>query len=78
MSPICLLKSRGRSVNGTGQSFTATVGPSRVVRGRRANKRRTAKIRPKAVGGGIFGRFSNFDQCRPEVADDVISSVAVD
>ena len=38
----------------------------------------TTKIRPKAVGGAIFGRFSNFDKCRSEVAGDVISGVAVD
>ena len=31
------------------------------------------EIRPKAVGGGIFGRFSNFDKCRPEATSDVIS-----
>ena len=37
------------------------------------------KIRPKAVRGGIFGRFfSNSDKCRPEVAGDVISGVVVD
>ena len=41
-------------------------------------KRRTTKIRRKAVGGGIFGRFANFDKCRPEVAGDLISDVAVD
>ena len=32
----------------------------------------------KAIGGGIFGGFSNFEKCRPEVADDVVSDVAVD
>ena len=41
-------------------------------------KRRTTKIRHKTVGGGIFCCFENFDKCRPEVADDVISSVPVD
>ena len=40
-------------------------------------KRHDTKIRPKAVGGGIFGRFSNFDLYRTEVADDVITGVAV-
>ena len=35
------------------------------------------EIRPKAVGGSIFGRFLNFDKCRPEVASDVISGVAL-
>ena len=35
------------------------------------------EIRHKAVGGGIFCRFSNFDECRPELArGDVISDVA--
>ena len=36
-------------------------------------KRRNTQIRPKAVGGGIFGHFSNVDECRLEVAGDVIS-----
>ena len=40
-------------------------------------KHRAAKILPKAIVGGIFGRFSNFDKCRPEVVDDVIPGVAV-
>ena len=41
-------------------------------------KGRTTKIRPKVVGGGIFCRFSNFDNWRSEVAGDVISGVTVD
>ena len=41
-------------------------------------KRRATNLRPKAVAGGIFGRFANFDKYRPEVAGDVISGVAVD
>ena len=37
------------------------------------------KIQPKAVAGGIFGRFfSNFDNCRLQAAGDVISDVAVE
>ena len=39
--------------------------------------KRSAKIRPKAVGRGIFVNFSNFDKRRQEVADDVISGLAV-
>ena len=39
---------------------------------------RSGKIEPKAVQCGIFGRFSNFDNCRPEVAGDVISGAALD
>ena len=39
----------------------------------------SGEIRPKAVRGGIFSCFSNFDKCRPEVvAGDVISGVSVD
>ena len=41
-------------------------------------KRRATKIRPIVAGGGIFGRFSNFDKCRSEVAGDIISGMAVD
>ena len=40
-------------------------------------KRRATKIRLKAVGSGIIGRFPNIDKCRSEVAGDVISGVAV-
>ena len=32
----------------------------------------------KAIGCGIFGRFSNFDKCQPEAAGDVISGMALD
>ena len=38
----------------------------------------SGEIRPKAVGGGIFGRFSNFDKCRLEVAGDVIPGEVVE
>ena len=43
-------------------------------------KRRATKMRPNAIVGGIFGRFSNLDKCRSEVAGDVtvISGVTVD
>ena len=41
-------------------------------------KRSAAKIHPKGVAGGIFCCFfSNIDKCRPEVAGDVRSGVAV-
>ena len=36
------------------------------------------KIRPKAVAGSIFGRFSNLEKCRPEVDGGVTSGVSVD
>ena len=38
---------------------------------------RSGEIKPKADGCDIFGRFSNFDYCRSEVASDVISSMFV-
>ena len=41
-------------------------------------KRRATKIRRKAVGGVIFGRFSSFDACQPNAAGDVISGAAVE
>ena len=41
-------------------------------------KRCATQILPKAVKGGISAGFSNSDQCRSEVADDVISGVALD
>ena len=39
---------------------------------------RSREIPPEAIGGGIFNRFLNFDNCQPEVASDVISNVVVD
>ena len=41
-------------------------------------KRSDTKIRPKAVGSGIFSRVANFDKSRLKEAGDVISDVAVD
>ena len=41
-------------------------------------KRRATQIRPKAVGGGIFGSFSNFGKCRSEEAGKVISGLAAE
>ena len=35
-------------------------------------------VRPKAVGCGIFGWFSNVHKCRPQAAGDVISGLALD
>ena len=39
---------------------------------------RSGEILPKAVGCGIFDRFSNCDKCRPEEAADVIFGIALD
>ena len=38
----------------------------------------SGEVRPKAAGGSIFGRFSNFDQGRLEVAGDVMYIVATE
>ena len=39
-------------------------------------KHLATKIRSTAAGIGIFGRFSNFDKCRSEVARDVMAALA--
>ena len=41
-------------------------------------KHRATKIRPKAVGSGIFGPCSNVYNFRPEACSDVISSEVVE
>ena len=35
-------------------------------------------VGPKAIEGGIFGRFSKFHMCRLEVAGDVMAGAVVD
>ena len=40
-------------------------------------KRRATKIQPKAIGGPIFGRFSNFDKCRPGVGGDIVPGLSM-
>ena len=41
-------------------------------------KRRATKLRPKTLGGGIFSPFSNVDNFRPEIFEDVQSGVVVE
>ena len=41
-------------------------------------KCRSAKIGLKAIRGDIFVHFSNFDICWREVADDALTSMAVE
>ena len=41
-------------------------------------KYRATKILIEGVRGSIFGHFSIFDKCQPEVAGDVIPGVAID
>ena len=50
--------------------------PDKCVEFRDLCLNRYGEIQPKAVRCGIFVHFSNFDKCRPEVAGDVIFSVA--
>ena len=52
--------------------------PDRWVKFRDPRLNHSGEIRPKAVGCCIFSRFSNFYKCRPEVAGDVISGVALE
>ena len=52
--------------------------PDKCVKFRDPHLNRSGEIQMKAVGCDIFGRFSNFDKSRPEVAGDVISDVAVE
>ena len=39
---------------------------------------RSRQIPPEAIGGGIFDRFINFNNCQPEVSSDVMSGVVVE
>ena len=48
------------------------------VRVRHPRLNRSPEITLEAVGGVIFGRFSNVDNFRPKVVWDVISGVVVE
>ena len=58
--------------------FVRLTVPSECVKFRDPRSNRSGEIRPNAVRCGIFSHFANFDKCRPEVAGDVTSSVALD
>ena len=60
----------------SGRIVRSTVPDERVKR-RDPGLNPSGEIRPKAVGCGIFGRLSNFDKCRPEVAGDFKFGVAL-
>ena len=60
--------SRSQQFYGKTQEAHQLDGPGKTTR---------HKIRPKAIGGSIFGRFSDFDKCRLEVAGDAISNTTV-
>ena len=52
--------------------------PSKCVTFRDYRANRSGEIRKKVGGGGgFFGRFSNFDNSRPELAGNIISGAAV-
>ena len=51
--------------------------PDKRVKYRNPPLNRSREIRPKAVECGVFGRFSIFDKCRPEVPGDVISDMSM-
>ena len=57
--------------------FVGPIVPDKCVKFRVPLFNRSGEIQPKTVRCGIFGRFSNFDNCRPEVAGNVISGAAL-
>ena len=57
--------------------FLGLTVPQNDVKFRDSRLNRSEEIWPKDVGCSIFGRFSNFDKCRPEVAGDGKSGVAL-
>ena len=60
------------------RQFCGVNCPDKRVKFRDPSLNRSGEIRPKVEACGIFGRFSNFDKCRPAAADEVISGVALD
>ena len=70
----CILQPTGSSEVISGRLIGLTV-PDKCVKFRDPRLNGSREIRPKAVGCGIFGRFSNFSKCLPAVAGDVIFGV---
>ena len=56
----------------TAGSFMEPIVPDKFVQFRDPRLNSSGEMQPKAVGCGIFGRFSNFDNWRPEVTCDVM------
>ena len=50
------------------RTFLGLTVADKFVKLRDARFNLSREIRPKAAGCGIFGRFSNIDKCRPELA----------
>ena len=53
--------------------FVRPAIPDMSVKFRDPRLNRSPEIRPEAIGGGIFDRFSTLRKCRPEAAGDVMS-----
>ena len=58
--------------------FVGPIVTDKCVKFRNLRLNRSGEIQPKADVCGIFDRSSNFDNCRPEVADDDTSGAALD
>ena len=52
--------------------------PDKCIQFRDPRLNSSGEIQPKAVGCGIFFRFSNVDNCRAELTGDVISGKALE
>ena len=52
--------------------------PDKFVKFRDPSLNHSGEIRPKAVSYSIFGRFLNFNKCRPGVPGNVKSGVSVE
>ena len=51
--------------------------PDKALEFRDSSLNLSGEIRPRAVGMVIFGRFSNSEKCRPELAGEFISGIAL-
>ena len=58
--------------------FAGSIFPDTFVKFCDIHLNRSGEIKPKAIGCGILAVFFNLDNCRPEVAGDVVSGVALD
>ena len=58
--------------------FVGPIIPDKRAKFHDPRLNRSGQIQPKAAGCRIYGRFWNFDNCRPKGDGDVISGEALD
>ena len=58
--------------------FVRSIVPDKPVKFRFSGLIRSREISPEDVGGGIFDRSLNFDNCQSKTASDVVSGSFVD